>query len=149
MEIVLLQNVKDLGRKGEVKNVKEGYFLNFLAPRALAKKANADDVKNMKSRIEKQIIEKEQLELQAKQVKDKLEGLEIVIKGKAKGNNLYAAITAEALIDAILEKVKIRLSKENLPPKMHLKEVGEQQIELKLAGGLKASLKLKIEGTPV
>jgi len=144
MKVILIENVKALGRKGDVKNVSDGYFMNFLAPKNLAKLATADAVKSAEVKKQKEVIEKGRLIEDAKLVQSKLDGLSLSIKGKAKGENLYASITVDELIKQIVDKVKIRLNKNNFPAGLHLKVVGKHNVELKLAEGLKANLKVEI-----
>jgi len=148
MKIIFLENVKGVGRKGEVKNVADGYFLNFLSPRKLAKIATDDLVKQAENRRGKEVLEKERLKEEAGLVKSRLEGAQIELKGKAKGQKLYASIAVEDLIKALVDKVKIRLDKSNFPAGLHLKEVGEHTVELKLAEGMKAHLKVTIKADP-
>ncbi len=149
MEIILTQNVAGLGRKGEVKVVKEGYFMNFLMPRRLAQKATPEMIKRAQERLEKEVLEKEQLVKNAKQVTEKLDGQVIVVKGKAQGEKLFAAIAPEQIIQSIVDQCKIRLAKDNFPAKMHLKEIGDHQVELKLAQNQIAKITVKIEATLV
>jgi large subunit ribosomal protein L9 len=148
MKVIFIENVKGVGRKGEVKNVADGYFLNFLAPRKMAKIATPDAVKQAEEKKKKEVIETERLKEEAGLVKKKLDGLEIVLNGKAKGNNLYASIGADELIKQLVDKVKIRLDKSNFASKLHLKEVGSHDVEIKLAEGLKATVKVVIKADP-
>ncbi len=148
MKVIFIENVKGVGKKGEVKNVADGYFLNFLSPRKMAKMATPDAVKQAELKKQKEVIESERLKEEAGLVKKKLDGLEIVINGKAKGNNLYASIGAEDLIRELVNKVKIRLDKSNFASKIHLKEIGSHDVEIKLAEGLKAHIKLIIKADP-
>jgi large subunit ribosomal protein L9 len=148
MKVIFLENVKGVGRRGEVKNVADGYFLNFLAPKKLAKMATNDAVKQAEAKRQKEVIDKERLKEEVGMVKSRLEGTAIELKGKANGQKLYASITTEDLIKALVDKVKIRLDKANFPSGLHLKEIGEHQIEVKLAEGLKAMLKVHIKADP-
>jgi large subunit ribosomal protein L9 len=149
MQVIFTESVRNVGRKGEIKNVADGYYLNFLAPRKLALKATPDLIAQAKKRAEQEVIEKERLVDDAKLVKSKLDGLQITLKGKAKGNNLFAAVHEEQLIEEVLKQVKIRLSKNSFAEKINLKEIGQHSVELKLAQGLKAVLKVTIEANPV
>lgn len=148
MKVIFLENVKGVGRKGDVKTVADGYFLNFLAPRNLAKKATDDAVKQAESRRQKEVMEKERLKEEVVMVKTKLEATVIELKGKANGQKLYASINTEDLIKVLVDKVKIRLDKSNFPGGVHLKEIGEHQVEVKLAEGKKAVLKVIIKADP-
>lgn len=145
MKVIFLENVKAVGRKGEVKNVADGYFLNFLAPKKLAKIATQELVKQAEVRKGKEVMEKERIKEEVNMVKERLEGVHVELKGKAKGKNLYASISIDDLIKALVDKVKIRLDKSNFPAGLHLKEVGDHTVELKLAEGQKAHLKITIK----
>lgn len=139
-----MENVKGLGKKGEVKEVKDGYFYNFLAPKKYAALANDTTIQQAKKKAEKEVIEKGKLVEEAKLVAEKLENLTIEVKAKAKLKTLYAAVGTDDLIKAILEKAKIRLSKSNFPETIHFKELGEFLVNIKLANGVSARIKLKI-----
>ena len=81
-------------------------------------------------------------------VKEKLDGLKINIKGKANGTKLYASLSTDDLIKELVELVKIRLTKSNFPANLHLKDIGTHDVEIKLAQGLKAVLKVNIVADP-
>lgn len=148
MKVIFLENVKGVGRKGEVKNVADGYYMNFLAPRKFARLATSDAVKQAESRMQKEIIEKERLKEDAAIVKNKLNGLKLQIKGKANGSKLYASLSVDDLIREVVDQVKIRLGKGNFPTNLHLKDIGTHDVEIKLAEGLKAVLKVTIVADP-
>lgn len=149
MQVIFMEHVRNVGRKGEIKNVADGYYLNFLAPKKLAVKATPELIAQAKKKAETEVLEKERLVSDAKLVVSKLDGLQIALKGKAKGNNLFAAVHEEQLIEEVLKAAKIRLSKSNFAEKINLKEIGQHSVELKMAQGLKAVLKVKIEASPV
>ncbi len=149
MKVIFLENVKGAGRKGEIKNVADGYFQNFLFPKKLAVMATNDAVRQAEAKKQKEVIEKDRLKEDAKLVQSKLDGLSLEIKGKAQGTKLYASITAEDLIKAVVEKVKIRLEKSSFAGGVHLKEVGNHLVEIRLSEGLKATLRVQIIASPV
>jgi large subunit ribosomal protein L9 len=148
MKVIFLDNIKGVGRKGEVKNVADGYYQNFLSPRKLARIATSDAIAHAETRMKKEIVEKERLQEESGMVRDKLDGLTIDIKGKANGLKLYAALTTDNLIQEVLEIAKIRLEKKNFPAKLSLKDVGKQKVEIKLANGLTATLTVNILADP-
>jgi large subunit ribosomal protein L9 len=145
MQVILLDHVKGLGRKGDVVKVKDGYYLNFLQPKKLGVMANDAAIKRAKENKQKEVLEKEQIKEEARLVQSKLEGINLVLKGKAKGEKLYASITSKELIDAIFGQLKIRLEKTHFPPKLHLKNIGVTQVPLKLNEGVTAQLKVEIQ----
>jgi large subunit ribosomal protein L9 len=148
MKIIFLDNVKGVGRKGEVKNVADGYYLNFLAPRKLAKLATDDAIKAADARKKKEVMDKERIKEDAKMVQSRLNGLHLEVKGKAQGMKLYASVTVDDLIKLLVEKVKMRLEKSNFQSGLHLKEIGMHDVEVKLPDGLKATLKVEIKADP-
>lgn len=148
MKVIFLENVKGVGRKGEVKNVADGYYQNFLVPRRLARMATVDALKVAEEKMKKEIIEKERLMEESGMVRDKLDGLTLDIKRKTNGMTLYAALTTDDIIKEILEAVKIRLDKKSFPNKLNLKDVGNHKVELKLANGLKAEIFVNILADP-
>lgn len=148
MKVIFLENVKGVGRKGEVKNVADGYYMNFLAPRRFARLATLEAVKQAENRLQKEVIEKERLKEDAAMVRGKLNGLKIEIKGKANGTKLYASLSTDDLIKEVVALAKIRLGKSNFPANLHLKEIGTHDVEVKLAEGLKAVLKVTIVADP-
>ncbi len=148
MKVIFLENVKGIGRKGDVKNVADGYYLNYLAPRKLAKIATAEAVKMAELKKQKEVMDAERIKEEAALVKSKLDGVVLDINGKAKGNTLYASIGVEDLIKGLVDKVKIRLDKSNFSNKLHIKEVGSHEVEIKLAEGLKAKIKVNIKADP-
>ncbi len=144
MQVVLMENVKGLGRKGEVKTVKDGYFYNFLLPKKYAQLATQGAVAEAKKKAEKEIVEKEKIKEEAKTLATKLEGMTVELHGKAKLKTLYAAVGVAEIIEAILSKAKIRLTKNNFVENVHLKELGEYLVKLKLSEGVFAQIKVKI-----
>ena len=149
MQVIFLQNVKNVGKKGDVKNVADGYFLNFLRPKNLAVLATNDALEKIKKKQQSEIIELEKTKEQANLIFSKLSGLTLKFKGKAKGNNLYASVTSDDLIAMILKEAKIRLDKNSFSGGLHLKELGEHNVEVKLPHGIIAKIKLIIENNPV
>ncbi len=145
MKVIFLDNVKGVGRKGDVKNVADGYYLNFLAPKKLAKLATDDAIKTAEARKQKEVMDKERIKEEARMVHTRLDGLQLEVKRKAQGAKLYASVTVEDLIKLLVEKVKMRLEKSNFQSGLHLKEIGVHQVVVKLPEGLKATLKVEIK----
>ena len=145
MKVIFLDSVKGVARKGEVKNVADGYYLNFLAPKKLARLATDDAIKVAESKKKKEVMDKQRIKEEAKMVQSRLDGLHLEVKGKAQGLKLYASINVDDLIKLLVEKVKMRLEKSNFQSGLHLKDVGMHNVEVKLPEGLKATLKVEIK----
>lgn len=145
MQVILKQNVPSVGRKGEVKNVSDGYFQNFLLPRNLAEMATPAKIKMAEEHLKKQLIEKDRIKEQAQQIKEKFNGLKVTLKGKAKGDKLYGSITEKEILDAVQEKINVRLNKENLLLSEHIKLVGNYELKVRLSEQVEAKFTLEIK----
>ena len=144
MQIVLTQNVLNVGKKGEVKNVKDGYFQNYLLPRKLAVMATAHEVRRAEDARKHEVVAHERIREQAAEIKAKLDGLKIILKAKSRGDKLYGSITEKELLKAIEEKLNVRLEPEHLLLSEHIKALGIHEIPVRLGGGVDAKFTLEV-----
>ena len=72
MQVILRQNVPNLGKKGELKNVKEGYFMNFLAPRNMAELATETKIKHAQEMLKREVVQHERIRENAGEIKEKI-----------------------------------------------------------------------------
>lgn len=146
MQVIFTQNVKGVAHKGEIKNVKDGYYQNYLLPNRLAILATPAKIKEAEESRKKMVIEKERFVAEAKEIQKKLEGIKISMVRKSHDDKLYAAITEKDLIDEILKKTKVKLEKENIALKGAIKKTGDFEILIKLVEGVEFKLLLEIKG---
>jgi len=146
MQVLLLGNVSGLGRKGDVKQVKEGYYKNFLLPRKLAVAATSGNIKDAEEKRKNEIVQKERLLEEANEIAKKINGAKIVIKAKAKGDKLYGSITEKEVIDALKEKTNVQLDREHLKMTDHLKVVGQYEVPVSIGGKAEAKIVVEIKG---
>ena len=145
MQVVLNQDVKKLGYRGDVVVVKPGFFRNYLLPRALADVATANRLKLAEKRNEKRVMAKQQIVDNAQEVVGKLAGVSIVLKEKANDKgHLYAAVSEEEIISALAESAKVELAREFVQMEQ-IKEVGEYTVKVVLADGAEAEVSVKVE----
>jgi large subunit ribosomal protein L9 len=146
MKVLLIKDVKTLGKAGEIKEVKDGYGQNFLINKGLAKLATPDVVENWKAeqaRMEKELKEEiERLEaekkiLESSTIKIEKQSAPVGIKGSVGNADISAAIAAQLNID--LDKKHINLKKA-------LKSTGIHEVDAKLGHGIHAALKVEIVG---
>ena len=146
MKVLLVKDVKTLGKAGEIKEVKDGYGQNFLINKGLAKLATPDVVENWKAeqaRMEKELKEEiERLEaekkiLESSTIKIEKQSAPVGIKGSVGNADISAAIAAQLNID--LDKKHINLKKA-------LKSTGIHEVDAKLGHGIHAALKVEIVG---
>ena len=147
MKVILLQDVKAQGKKGDIVNVSDGYAQNFLFPRNLAKEASASALNEVKLRKEAETF-KHDLEKQAAiENKAALEKSVLVYKttGGADGR-LYSAVTAKDISDMIKKELGIDIDKKKISVNEVIKTVGEYKAIVKLFPEINAVIKIVVEG---
>ncbi len=148
MKIILLQNVKNLGQKGQVKEVSEGYFGNFLQPRNLAIPATGKQVAHLQAQKAKSVEKLEAMEESALAVKEKIDGKTVTIKEKAgETGRLYRAVNAKILSEAIEQQLKASIPSGSIKHTEHYKNLGEYVLNLPLYKTVFATINLKIEAS--
>lgn len=146
MQVVFVQDIKGIARKGDVKNVKDGYFHNFLMPRKLAVIATPSKLKEAEIMRKTELVQKGRIVEQAAEIQKKLKGLKLTVKSRANGDKLYGSITEKEVIDLIEKEVNVRLDKHNIALSEHIKVVGTYEIPVKLAEGVEAKVTLSVKG---
>jgi len=144
MQVVLTKDVSNLGRKGEIIDVKGGYFRNYLGPKSLAEFATPGLIKTAGLRKEKALLAKEAILKNAKDLVEKAEGISIEMSSKASSKGkLYAAITAEDVAKELGKKLKIDLNSDFIVMDA-IKEIGEFAVSLRFAEGSEAEVKVLV-----
>jgi len=142
MKIILLKDVENLGKKGDILNVKDGYARNYLIPKGFAKEATPSVIKEfeMMESLKKKREEKKKKD--AEEIKNKIEKISLTfyLKGKEK---IYGAVTSKDIIDE-LNKKGFDIEKGSLKMEKLLKEPGFYEIPLKLHPEIEANLKIWI-----
>lgn len=146
MKVVLLQDVKSLGKKGELVNASDGYARNFLFPKNLAKPANAQAMNELKNAEQSLKYKKETETAAAQQAKASLEGSKFVIKAKAgESGKLFGSITAKEISAEIKRQKSLDVDKRKIVLKGDIKTVGEYEAEIKLYSGISANVTIAVE----
>ena len=145
MKVLLIKDVPNLGKAGEVKEVKDGYGKNFLIARGFAKLATPDVIeaweKEQARKAEQEAKEIESL----KKLKEKIESITLTIRHKAGANGaLFGAITNKEVAEALKAK-GIEIDKKHIDIHPPIKQTGEFDIDIKLGHGIHATLKLIVE----
>ena len=145
MKVLLIKDVKGLGKAGEIKNAKDGYARNYLIPKGFAKLATDEVVKEWQEEQKRKEEElKKELE-KLNELKEKIESITLTIKHKLGANGqLYGAITNKEVAEHLKEK-GIEIDKKHIDMKQ-IKTVGEYTVDVKLGHGIHAKLKLIVEG---
>lgn len=144
MKVILKQDVKGLGKKGELVSTSDGYARNFLFPRKLAAEANAQAMSEMKN---KQNAEKFRIETEtkaAKETADRISGKTIKITAKAGQNGkLFGSVTSKEIAEKLKESFSIDVDKRKIVVD-DIKQFGTYEFEVKLYQGISAKLYVSV-----
>ena len=146
MKVILLQDVRGKGKKGQMLEVSDGYARNYMLPRKIAIEATADAVNTMRmnDKATQERIAKEKAE--AMEVSKKLREMTIVVNAKGGGNGrLFGSVTNQEIADALKAKTGIALDKRNIVITDAIKNVGTYTVTCKLGYEITAPLTVKIE----
>lgn len=146
MKVILLQDVKGQGKKGQLIDVSDGYARNFLLPRKLAQEATADNINTMKMN-DKAAQEKRQKEREAALALSKvLKEMTLVVKAKGGGaGRLFGSVTNTEISDALKKNHDITLDKRRIVLKEPIKNVGTYHVVCKLGYEVSAELRVEIQ----
>ena len=146
MKVILLQDVKGKGKKGQMLEVSDGYARNFMLPRKLAIEATTDAINTMRmtDKANQERIAREKAEALA--VAKQLRELTLTVSAKGGGNGrLFGSVTNQEIADALAKKAGIKLDKRKIVISDAIKNVGTYTVTCKLGYEISAPLTVKIE----
>ncbi len=145
MKVILLEDVKGTGKKGEVHEVKDGYANNFLIKKGLAAEANA---KNLNLLEGKKAAAQHKIDVEkaaAKEIAEKLEGKKIFVTAKAGQNGrLFGTVTAKEVSAAISNQLGCSVDKKKISLAMKIEGFGDFSAEAKLYAGISAKFTVSV-----
>ena len=145
MQVVLLEDVKSLGKKGEIVNVNDGYARNFILKKNLGVEAtakNLNDLKLQKANAEK--IAAEQLAA-AKELAEKLEGMSVTLSMKAgEGGKAFGSVSGKEIAAAAKEQLNLEIDKKKLVLPEAIKTFGTHEVPVKLHKDVTGKLTVKV-----
>ena len=147
MKVLLIKDVKGLGKTGEVKEVKDGYGKNFLVGKGLAKHATPEVLNRFKSE-QKKLAEKEAQEIaDAKELAEKLDSTKLTIRHKIGANgHLIGSVTNKEISESLKEQFSIEIDKKNISLKSKIKTADLFDADCKLGHSIHATLKVDVIG---
>ena len=146
MKVILTQDVKGKGKKGQMIEVSDGYARNFMLPRKIAIEATADAVNTMKmnDKATQERIAREKAE--ALETSKKLREMTLTVKAKGGGaGRLFGSVTNQEIADALAKNAGIKLDKRKIVISDPIKSVGTYTVQCKLGYEITAPLTVKIE----
>lgn len=145
MKVILLQDVKSLGKKGELVEASDGYARNYLLPRKIAREANAQAMNEYKNAENSKNFKIATQKAQAEQQKKMLEGKKFVMTAKAgQGGRLFGSITAKQVAEEIKRQYNIVVDKRKVVLECDIKEFGTYKAEVKLYTGISANIDVQV-----
>lgn len=146
MKVILLQDIKNVGKKDEIINANDGYARNFLFPKKLAVEATKDNLLKLQakkdSKEHKKSLEIEEFKKQAKE----LEKITLQLKVKAGDNGkIFGGVTAKEIAEELKKQYKIEIDKKKIVLKETIKNIGRFSVDIKFGDGITAKLTLNIQ----
>lgn len=144
MKVIFMKDVKGKGKKGEVKNVSEGYARNYLLPNNLAVEASKSNLNTLKAK-QKSEQKKEENELnEAKKLQQLIEKTPLTFQTKAgEGGRLFGSITSKQIAEE-LKKQKMKVDKRKIELSEPIRSLGVTNVSIKLHSDVTATLKVQV-----
>lgn len=145
MKVILLQDIKNVGKKDEIINANDGYARNYLFPKNLALEATKDNLLKLQakkdSKAHKKNLEIEEFKKQANKINETV--LELKVKA---GNNgkIFGGVTSKEISEELKKQYKMEIDKKKIILKETIKNIGRFSVDIKFGDGVNAKLTLNI-----
>lgn len=145
MKVILLADVKNVGKKGDVINTSDGYARNYLFPKKLAEEATGANLNRINAVKESERKHKLKEMEEAQKLAEDLKSKEVTLKVKAgEGGRLFGAITSKDVSEAIKSQLKLDIDKKKIVMD-NIKTLGLHEVELKLYTEISGKLRVRLE----
>ena len=146
MKVILQQDIRGKGKKGQMIEVSDGYARNYLLPRKLAIEATADNVNTMRMTDKAQQEKRQREREEAFAISKRMEDLVVTVRCKGGGaGRLFGSVTTQEIADSLKKQTGIDLDKRKIVLEEQIKTVGDYKVKCKLGYEINAELKLKVE----
>ena len=147
MKVILLADIKGVGKKDEVINSSDGYARNFLFPKKLAVEANSENMSKLKAKNDSNAYKKSLEKEAAEELAQKIKGILLKISVKTGENGkIFGSITSKEIADNLKEQYKIEIDKKKIDLKEPIKTLGSFEVNIKLYEGVIGKLKMQMIG---
>ncbi|BDG49230.1 MULTISPECIES: 50S ribosomal protein L9 [Parageobacillus] len=145
MKVIFLKDVKGKGKKGEIKNVADGYANNFLFKQGLAIEATPANIKALEAQKRREQRQAEEELAKAKELKEKLEQITVQLTAKAgEGGRLFGSITSKQIAEALQTQHQIKIDKRKIELEDAIRSLGFTNVPVKLHPEVTATLKVHV-----
>ena len=145
MKVILMQDIKGVGKKDEVINASDGYARNFLFPKKMAVEANTENMAKLKGRNDSKQHKKDVQKQEALNISKKLENITLTLKVKAGENGkIFGGVTAKEISEGLNKQYQIKIDKKKIDLKETIKNLGTFTIDAKLYEGVIGKIKIHI-----
>lgn len=146
MKVILLQNVKALGKKGEVVNVNDGYARNFILPKKLGVEANGKNLNDLKLQKNNEAkVAQEHLDA-AKKLAEELKAGKVVLTMKVgEGGRTFGSVSSKEIAEAVKEQMHLDIDKKKIQLKEQIKTLGTHIVSVKLHPEVTAELNVSVK----
>ena len=144
MKVILLDNIKNVGKKDEIIEASDGYARNYLFPKKLAVEANNANMTKLKAKQNAQEYKKNQEKDEAIKISNRLKDITLVIKVKAGENGkIFGGVTAKEISENLKSQYKIEIDKKKINLTETIKQIGVSSVDIKLFEGVTGRLKVQ------
>ena len=145
MQVILLQDIKGVGKKDEIINANDGYARNYLLPKKLGVEANKENLSKLKAKNESKAYKKSVEKEEAQKIAEKLKGILLKISVKSGENGkIFGSITSKEIADNLKEQYGIDVDKKKIDLKEPIKSLGSFNVNIKLFEGVLGNLKIQM-----
>lgn len=145
MKVILLSDIKGVGKKDQVIEASDGYARNYLFPKKLALEANTENMSKLKARQNSNQFRKDTEKKQAEEIAKKLKGIMLKIKVRAGENGkIFGGVTSKEISDGLKRDYNIDIDKKKILLNETIKTIGTFTIDIKLYEGVIGKLKIDV-----
>lgn len=145
MKVILLQDIKNVGKKEQIIEANDGYARNYLFPKKLAIEATKDNTLKLQAKKTSEINKKNAEIEQNKEISKKIEKIELTIKAKAgETGKIFGGITSKEISEELAKQYKFNIDKKKIVLKETIKNLGRFSAEIKFGDGVNASLTINV-----
>ena len=147
MKVILLQDIKNVGRKEQIIEANDGYARNYLFPKKLAIEATKDNLAKLQAKKTSE-ANKKKAEIEAnKEIAKKIEKLELIVKAKVGENSkIFGGITSKEISEELKKQFGFEIDRKKIALKESIKNLGRYTAEIKFGDGINAELSVNVTG---